>query len=300
KRTSPAEDSVATDAAAGEDPESLDYSLGIEIVPYMPRADLPLTAEVRRVGGSAAIVEYRFAWYVNELRLEDLEGPNLPRERLKKGDRVYVEVKALRKTAEGTAADPPFISKTVTIGNKPPFLDKVMISPAEPSVAEPPIATPRAFDLDQDLLTYRFVWFVNGAEIVGASEARLPAEHFSRGDQVRVRVVPRDGQDDGNEVDSATFEIKNSPPEIVSSPPKDLTADVYIYPVRAEDADGDPLVFSLDEAPPGMEIQRETGVVRWAPGETGRESRCVIAVDDGAGGKATQEFGVRLDDGEAG
>jgi hypothetical protein len=51
---------------------------------------------------------------------------------------------------------------------------------------------------------------------------------------------------------------------IVSTPPERLESDPYRYEVKAQDADGDSLRFSLrGNVPPGMQIDEATGVVEW-------------------------------------
>jgi hypothetical protein len=59
--------------------------------------------------------------------------------------------------------------------------------------------------------------------------------------------------------------VRNSPPVIVSSPPARLEEGTsYRYDVEAEDADGDPLRFSLEGDPPeGMVMDRDTGIIEW-------------------------------------
>jgi chitodextrinase len=58
--------------------------------------------------------------------------------------------------------------------------------------------------------------------------------------------------------------IGNSPPVIVSNPPERFESMKYRYQVKAEDADGDSVRFSLrGNVPPEMKIDPETGLVEW-------------------------------------
>src|SRR5439155_17567572 len=58
----------------------------------------------------------------------------------------------------------------------------------------------------------------------------------------------------------------NHAPAITSQPVTTGTAgQVYAYDVTATDPDGDPLEFSLDQAPPGLSIHPQTGTIRWIP-----------------------------------
>jgi hypothetical protein len=65
--------------------------------------------------------------------------------------------------------------------------------------------------------------------------------------------------------------------------------------VKAVDADGDPLSFLLEAAPPGMVIDKETGHLVWQipPDQLGSH-RVRIVAEDGQGGKAFQEFDFPL------
>ena len=66
---------------------------------------------------------------------------------------------------------------------------------------------------------------------------------------------------------------------------------IYEYRVVARDLDDDPISYKLEIAPPGMTIDSQSGILRWAPasGTTGTHHVRVVA-QDGRGGFATQEF----------
>lgn len=70
---------------------------------------------------------------------------------------------------------------------------------------------------------------------------------------------------------------------------------LYFYQPAANDADGDPLTFSLPEAPAGMTINATTGRVEWTPTATGR-ARVRLVVSDGNGGSASQAWDIDVSD----
>lgn len=87
---------------------------------------------------------------------------------------------------------------------------------------------------------------------------------------------------------------ENLPPAITSRPPTEAFAgDLYVYAVRADDPENDPLTFTLLAAPAGMTIEAGTGLIRWVPtaGQAGTAA-VAIRVDDGQGNLATQSFTV--------
>lgn len=85
----------------------------------------------------------------------------------------------------------------------------------------------------------------------------------------------------------------NIAPAIVSIPPTTaLTGRTYLYPVRAEDLEGDTLAWQLTTAPAGMAIDAKTGVIRWTPTAAQIANHdVVIAVTDGIN-TATQRYSI--------
>ncbi len=100
-------------------------------------------------------------------------------------------------------------------------------------------------------------------------------------------------------------DIENGAPRIISSPVIDYNTqsiEPYTYQVQAVDPEGNPLRFSLIEAPDGMQIDPSTGLIvldnvdaRNIPGEFYSPPR---AFHHGAGGVGTVR--VRVDDGLGG
>lgn len=84
------------------------------------------------------------------------------------------------------------------------------------------------------------------------------------------------------------------PPAIISVPP--VTASVgntYLYSVLAQDAESDPLTYTLLTSPSGMTLDAITGELQWTPDNTQLGSQSVsIQVSDGTGGFATQTFAI--------
>lgn len=89
-------------------------------------------------------------------------------------------------------------------------------------------------------------------------------------------------------------EVDNWPPFISSEPVLEATEEeAYRYEVVATDQDSDALTFALLQAPDGMTVQEDSGVIDWVPsiGQQG-EVDVVVEVSDGFGGIAKQEFGI--------
>jgi|GEM_PF-5711904 len=87
----------------------------------------------------------------------------------------------------------------------------------------------------------------------------------------------------------------NRAPVITSVAPLDAKVNrTYTYQVSAEDADGDPLRFWAEPAPPGMTVDNATGLVTWTPREWQAGNHTVVVrVSDGKV-SATQLFILRV------
>jgi len=88
----------------------------------------------------------------------------------------------------------------------------------------------------------------------------------------------------------------DTPPVITSTPVTTGTEEVtWYYAATAKDADGDFLTWSLLQAPAGMTIQPDTGLVTWTPGPMSAGTVPVaIRVQDTGGATFTQAFGLTI------
>jgi RHS repeat-associated protein len=84
---------------------------------------------------------------------------------------------------------------------------------------------------------------------------------------------------------------------VLGSIPVTLNND-YVYPVRAVDADNDPITYRLLEGPAGATIDPTTGRLIWEPTQAGTFQFAVQA-DDGRGGRDTQSYAVVVTQGAA-
>lgn len=241
-------------------PRSVEIPVAIAAVRVLPERPSPqstLEAQVRFSGGQPGQVAYQ--WLRDEKPLPGAIGATLRGEQLRKGDFISVQVR-IGQFGRGEEAK----SDPVVIGNTPPLVNWVEIKPKKPTSNDTLEAVVSGTDADQDQLTYAFRWSVNGQTAVGQIDPTLQKQCFRRGDRVQVSVTPFDGSEWGREGTSPSVVIGNSPPVIVSNPPERFESMNYRYQVKAEDADGDPVRFSLrGNVPPGMKIDEATGLVEW-------------------------------------
>ena len=239
-------------------PVETTVSIGaVRVLPEHPTPQSTLEAQVRFSGGQPKQVAYQ--WLQNGTPLPGAIGSTLKGEQLRKGDFITVQVR-IGRPGNGEEAK----SDAVVIGNTPPLVDWVEIKPRQPTSSDTLEAVVSGKDRDQDQLIYAYSWAVNGAKVIGQNGSSLDRRYFRREDRVQLSATPYDGTDWGKEVTGPSVTVRNSPPMIVSTPPERLESDPYRYEVKAEDADGDALSFSLrGSVPPGMKIDEATGVVEW-------------------------------------
>lgn len=97
-----------------------------------------------------------------------------------------------------------------------------------------------------------YLYFQIKQKASGISRLQFKEFFFDRGD---TQVSTKDGK-----------VIVNTPPKIISKPIKKAFVDsLYTYQVRAEDIDGDTLIYKLLQAPQGMRIDSISGLITWTP-----------------------------------
>lgn len=220
-------------------------------------------------------------WLVNDEVVRG-RGFELDTAQLRKGDRIQARVAAPGGT---------LLSQVVTVRNSPPETRGVRFVPGDRGSGSAIGVEAEGYDADGDAVQFEFAWRKNGE---AAGTGQRPEGAVKRGDKLAVTITPFDGGDRGK---SATLyrEIRNTPPVIEGQEQFRVEGNVVTFHVRASDADGDPLAYSVKDAPGGMRIDGATGWVRWETeaGTTGRVPFAVI-VSDGSGGEATASFAVTI------
>ena len=190
-------------------------------------------------------------------------------------------VKEPQKEVEETAA---------VVENSRPEVLSIKLSPKLVYPGTNIKAEVQGYDKDGDAVTFSYEWKKNGNIIAHQVIDELSTDGFKKNDLVTLFVTPSDGKERGKTKWSPTIMIANRPPEITSMPSTTISNGKYIYEVKAADPDNDMLTFSLEEAPSGMTIDPETGVVRWdIPPEAKGTHNIRIAATDGDA-KAFQIF----------
>jgi RHS repeat-associated protein len=202
----------------------------------------------------------------------------------------------------GATAEQDFtLPVTVAPPNQPPVFTSTPVVDGNVNTAYTYQATAR--DLDGDPLTFAVVSGPKGLTINPSSGLVqwTPTADQLGPDAVSLQVSDGRG---GTATQVYTIGVEqqkgNLPPAIVSQPV--TTAAVgqdYQYPVKALDADNDPLTYSLTTAPPGMTIDPATGLVRVPAADIPQLLQAqpvpvTVRVDDGRGGFDTQSYTLNV------
>jgi hypothetical protein len=272
--------------APGDAPEIL--SLQLDPAPPVPGERIRAHVRARNTDGTRPQLSYE--WQVRG-RILGRNQAAIMLPMLRKGDRVKVAVLAF----EGHHESPPAIAEG-TVPNRPPRIRDLRLRSREVGdEGEEWIAEVLADDFDDDPVTLDYTWLIND-EPHEVKEAAFPTELLKRGDQLAIRVVASDGEDESPPAKSGVIFIANSAPEIVSQPPSLDGSELYSYQLAADDADGDrALRWELVEGPRGMMLDTHSGLITWRPRPSQDGShRIEVAVEDGRGGRSTQIFGIAI------
>ena len=201
-------------------------------------------------------------------------------EAFSRGDRIQA---VARWNAEGAKKEAK--SREVVAGNSPSTVGEVKVEPAAPSAGSTVRAIATVADLDGDQVKLKYRWYVDDREVSGAEGETVSLQGVRKGSWVHVAVETQDDTRPGAWRYSAKYKIVNSPPVVRSSPRLEIPPDRnFVYPIVAEDPDGDPLAFTLVKGPPGMVLNGTT--LGWVIPEEflGKRADVEVGVSDGNGG----------------
>ncbi len=203
------------------------------------------------------------------------------------------------RPAQGGATPTPAGTPTPAVleeesDNAPPKVVKVALSPSKPTVRDDIHAVVETRDPDGDYVSVTYRWKVNGKLLLGQIVDTLPAGTAVHGDSVQVEVTPHDARGNAGEpFFSETIAVRNSPPELREQLSPGQSVDGYR--MKVEDPDGDPISFSLENAPPSMRIDTD-GTIRWTPSAGDRPGlyKVKMVASDGRGASVTVVFPVQV------
>lgn len=287
-REGPVEVSMALPAVGNNGPPVI-TSAKILDSPLM--LDSPVKVQIEAEDPDREAVSFRYQWYADGTALAGQTSPTLAPEQLRRGQMVSVEI----VPADGAQTGKAYRTAAVVVGNTPPKVSGVTVTPQSIAIGENAEAQVEASDPDHDRIDLSYRWFKNDVLIKEGDEPFLMTTGFIPQDQIVVEVTARDPSATGNSVRSASVTVGNRAPTILSMPPVSDTKNPYEYTVKAVDLDGDRMAFHLDAAPPGMMIDQQSGHILWSlPADQSGTFHVRVIAEDGRGGVAYQEFDLSL------
>jgi hypothetical protein len=262
------------------------------LLPEKPNKESELNLSIQSQDPDGDSVTYQFQWIRND---EEIIGENkntLSSGFFKKGDLVRAKVTPSDGKVNGT----PFLSAPVKILNSPPVLKEVWIEPKVAYVTDRLKANIKSSDSDGDFIYHTYQWEKNGTLLSEEREEILERRRFKKGDSIAVIVTPDDRETLGPPKKTEPLIISNSPPIILSSPTTSVEKTTYIYQVKANDPDNDPITFTLKSGPKGMEMDKKTGLIKWKIRKEDKGNHSVeIEVSDDAEAKSIQRYTLTID-----
>lgn len=251
----------------------------VQILPSPARSDDSLTATITvdAVDPDGADVTYRYDWS----RGLGSEGSDavLPATTTDRGDVWEVRVYANDGDGEG----PPGIA-SVQIGNTPPAVDALMITPDPARTLDALTCSSTTSDLDGDSVQLTVSWSVDGADAGSGTVLSSSATH--RGSAVTCTVTPFDGEDSGAPRTSAVLIIGNTAPSldaVTVGPDPAAEGDTLVCtPGTATDADGDVVDFTWRWEVNGQPSTIDTPTLEDTEFARGDAIRCFATPTDGS------------------
>jgi hypothetical protein len=268
--------SAVVDAGVGGKEATVDVLL-------LPHPLKSLDTVQARVTGCGGVIHY--AWEVNDQPLAGVATESLSSVNFLRNDTVTAIV----------FCDDIEKQVSATVTNSPPRIHSVNIFDHNETSGRKIELVPNTFDSDGDDVQYVVEWRIDGEVLDFEDQLILPGDYVQKGQEVQVRISPRDPYAKGQVYRSLAFVVPNGVPHFYTKPPAKFSSLDYTYLAGATDPDGESLNYRLDEAPPGMTIDSNTGKLAWQmdPGKTGKFLVRIVAQDP-EGASAEQSFTLTL------
>lgn len=261
---------------AGNNPPEIK---SISLLPLNPTVQSEITARILSSDRDGDPITYEVKWYVNEREIG--EGMSLTYDEIKKGDKIFADITPF----DGKDYGKEMRSGEITIAGLPPRIISLSIIPEIIHVTTSQVVLNALFeDPDGDSIKLIAHWLAKDEMLPDTSNVlQLSRLGLKKNDVITGAAFADDGE---HRSEAFTFEIMvaNAPPAFRTKidSVKCSTDSVY-YQLPIFDPDGDPLTFEILEAPSGISIDAQQGIIYGAAGTIEVFEVAVRATDtDGA------------------
>jgi hypothetical protein len=271
---------------------SLPTITSVTILPERPNRENDLSLVIQSQDADGDLVNYRYQWIKNDIEIAGESGNVLKAGSFRKGDMFQVRV----IPSDGKGDGKPFLSNPVKILNATPVVSEVWIEPQIPTIQNDLKVHEKSTDADGDSIFFSYQWEKNGAPLMDERKDMLERVRFKKGDSISVTIVPDDREIMGSPKKSEPVKISNSPPTIISSPPTSIEGTKYLYQIKANDPDNDPITYTLKSGPKGMGIDPKSGLLQWQIRKEDKGTHSIeIEVSDNEGAKSYQQYSLAIE-----
>jgi hypothetical protein len=199
-------------------------------------------------------------------------------------------------TAAPASAPPPPAAPAATASPSPkrelaPRLESIVLTPEAPTRTDTIRVKVEASHPKDEAVDLDYQWLINDVAASGAITEALRPGRFRKGDTVTVRVSARVGTREVERISNPVV-VANTPPDFKTRPRDVRELDGFRF--KADDLDGDPIGWSLQDGPPGMSIGQD-GVMTYKGARDAKagDYRPVVVASDGAD-EVRYSFDVRV------
>lgn len=232
--------SASIDVVVDTPPESPE----ITITPAAPVTGDDLVASIVTDSADADgdVVTYTWYWYVDGVLSTASSTDTLPADFTSKGQVWTARAVPNDGIMDGVAGE-----ALATILNTAPTMTSLTLSPDPLHTNENVTGVPLAEDADGDAITYAWVWSVNGNHVIDTDDS-FGSFNFERGDSVKAKVTPSDGELEGEAMSTSTTVANSAPDNLeitATSSPIEGLDDIACTVTSVRDLDDDPVSIAV-------------------------------------------------------
>ncbi len=257
----------------------------ITLLPLTPTIQSEITARILSSDKDGDPITYEVAWFVNDREIG--KGMSLAYDEIKKGDRIFADVTPF----DGKDYGKTVRSGEIMIASLPPRIISLSIIPEVVNVTTPQVVVNALFeDPDGDSIDLYVHWVAKDQVLPDTSPVlQLTRLGLKKNDAITGAAFADDGE---YRSEAFTFEIPiaNAPPAFKTKIDSvESSTDSVHYQLPIFDPDGDPLRFEILEAPRGINIDEEKGIISGSAG-TGETFEVSIRATDTDGAYLDARF----------